>query len=43
MGENKTEFAYEIALNIVKSKKDLPLKLVELFNEIKKNLNLKLE
>lgn len=41
MRENKTDFAEEIALKIELSRKDLPLKLIELFTKIKDVLNLK--
>jgi putative ATP-dependent endonuclease of OLD family len=41
MGENKTEFAYDIAIKIIESEKKLPPILNELFDKIAESLNLK--
>jgi putative ATP-dependent endonuclease of OLD family len=43
MRGDKTEFPYDIAINIVESGKPLPDKLNELFNKISEILNLKIE
>jgi putative ATP-dependent endonuclease of OLD family len=42
MRGDKTEFPYDIAINIVESGKALPDKLTELFNKISETLNLKI-
>lgn len=41
MRGNKTEYAFDIAINIIESGKNFPLKLIELFNKIREDLNLK--